>query len=187
MWEPPKIRGFLLVPCQRTTRHWEPTGVIRGSQNCSFALASLQTSWPKVLNGRFAKGPPIFTCTHLGETKRKGLRNPQTKTHPFGETGSQMELMLIKLVVDCENVLFRSFGARRLLRVLYWEATTVVGKIGVQLDMGMGQNVTTRKIALGGPCFHLPGFHLGYLLLTHSHMGVSQNDVPPFSCRETIR
>ncbi|CAJ1412893.1 unnamed protein product, partial [Effrenium voratum] len=40
----------------------------------------------------------------------------------FLAVGWQMELMLIKLVVDCENVLFRSFGARRLLRVLYWEA-----------------------------------------------------------------
>ena len=35
----------------------------------------------------------------------------------------------------------------------------------------MGQN-STGKIAGVGPCFHLPGFYLGYRFLTHSQMGL---------------
>ena len=35
----------------------------------------------------------------------------------------------------------------------------------------MGQNETTRNWTAGfGPCFHLPGFHFGYICLTHTQM-----------------
>ena len=36
--------------------------------------------------------------------------------------------------------------------------------------MGMGQNKSHQGTAGFGPCLHLPGFHFGYLFLTHSQM-----------------
>ena len=37
--------------------------------------------------------------------------------------------------------------------------------------MGVGQNKTTRNWTAGFcPWFQLPGFHFGYLFLTHSHI-----------------
>ena len=36
--------------------------------------------------------------------------------------------------------------------------------------VGMGQKYTTRNWTAGSsPCFHLPEFQFGYLILTHSH------------------
>ena len=55
--------------------------------------------------------------------------------------------------------------------------------------LGMGQNQTTRNWTAGfSPWFHLPGFHLGYLLLTHSHFKSWEGDlgnrclIPGFCC-----
>ena len=43
-----------------------------------------------------------------------------------------------------------------------------------ELEIGVGQNLTTRNRTAGfSPWFHLPGFHLGYPFLTHSHIGTS--------------
>ena len=37
--------------------------------------------------------------------------------------------------------------------------------------VGMGQNLIIRVWAAGlSPCFHLPGFHFGYIFLNHSHV-----------------
>ena len=50
---------------------------------------------------------------------------------------------------------------------------------------GYGSKVNHQGTADFGPCFHLPGFHLGYLFLTHSQEGPCIHEgelVVSFSC-----
>ena len=46
-------------------------------------------------------------------------------------------------------------------------------------DLAMGQNSSRNRTAGFCPCFHLPGFHFGYLFLTHSQLRFLRlTDVP---------
>ena len=53
--------------------------------------------------------------------------------------------------------------------------------------MGMGQKNNPRKTAGFSPCVHLPGFHFGYLFLTHSHKQVAKRSFTRRSLKPSIQ
>ena len=46
------------------------------------------------------------------------------------------------------------------------------------MSMRGGSKLNHQETAGFSPCFHLPGFHFGYLFLTHSHVCVTTASIP---------
>ena len=117
----------------------------------------------------------------MDEIRSHHLRSPGMIRFPCKSQRAMVSSMVSKW---CERILSISstlpgyFNRQRqsvLLAALH-EGTTN------SLQMGVGQNETTRKWTAGfGPCFHLPGFHVGYLFLTHSSMSRSKSKVGQMS------
>ena len=46
----------------------------------------------------------------------------------------------------------------------------IKGLMSLKAKYRYGSKLNHQGTAGFGPCFHLPGFHFGYIFLTHSHM-----------------
>ena len=135
--------------------------------------------------GDLGQPPFVFSSDRNGNQLATHSRNLRTKILPFSRAqvfarcgrSSSFQPQVLLQDDNAFRGAFKRFPARRLAGVQIWARPLVPATLfwrGLE-GGGCGSKLNHHGTTIFSLCVHLPGFHFGYLFLTHSQVPIASN------------